>query len=127
MKAAMGENRSSEYKIMSQYSIRRQKLSIVSDSQDLALSLRTRSEDINQRYILPAIEQVLAEFDRPGRHTIVNTLSVDLGWVAAEALSQDVDASLIATLKRSLRSALQAELRRMDNKPPVDDLSLIHI
>ncbi len=92
---------------MSAHVVGRQTLEVETDSEALALALHARLSDLNRRRLLPALEAVFDELDRPGEHVRVERLVVDLGELPAAAF----EAQVVPRLQDALREALQEALR----------------
>ncbi|HEX7288861.1 MAG TPA: contractile injection system tape measure protein, partial [Candidatus Angelobacter sp.] len=95
------------------HSIRKQSLKILVDSQETALLLQPRIDEMNRRYLLPAIERALNELDVPGKHVRIASLSVDLGKLPVSEL----DLSLPERLYLRVCEALKQTLFRAEEGP----------
>ena len=86
--------------------IRKQSLNIRVESQETALWLQPRIEEINRRYLLPAIEGALNEIELPDRHVRIARLKVDLGKLSPAELDSCLHERLYLRLCEALRETL---------------------
>ena len=90
------------------HSIARQSIVLTSPNSRVAPLLQPKLSDINRTQLLPAIETVFDEFDRPGGDIVIDRLNLDLGTVSFDEL----DSALVARLIERLRAELSKLIDR---------------
>lgn len=97
---------------LARHSIKKQKLRVDADSEEMAIRLQSRMSDINHDKLLPVIQKVMDENDMP-EHTIhIDKLTVDLGWLPIDNFYEVIEQRLEKVLSGVIEKKI-AEIKKL--------------
>lgn len=91
--------------------VEEQRIDVAIARQERAFAVMERIGEINRARLLPLIERVFDEFDRPGEVIRIERVEIDLGGFTEGEIGGGIEGRLEAALREALRKAIPPQSR----------------
>ncbi len=98
--------------------VEEQRIEVDIDREDRAFAVMERIGELNGSRLLPLIERIFDEFDRPGEVIRIERLNLDLGRVSEAEIDGKMERLFEAALREALRKAMPPPLPAVPDRRP---------